>query len=443
MISKNDNTKEWRVVSLGAVTTKIGSGATPRGGAEAYKKEGISLIRSQNVLDFDFSYRGLAFIDEQQAKKLSNVSIEENDVLINITGDSVARVCMVPAKVIPARVNQHVAIIRASKTKLDSYYLLYYLLNTYFKKHLLKLASDGATRNALTKSDIEGLSINLPPLPEQKAIAKVLTAFDDKIELLQAQNKTLETMAQTIFIEWFGKHQIGDELPEGWRVGKVGDLVNLKSGFSFKSKNFIENGDYKLVTIRNVKNGFFDKSTKDKLNELPKKLPNHCILKTGDILISLTGNVGRTCHVIGDNYLLNQRVCLADPFLKEYFGLTYCLFRSKPIFKSMESISVGTAQLNLSPVQTQEISIVIPSSLILGQISKSINPLIKKLIVNNIQIDTLSKIRDTLMPKLMSGQVRVNNLNEKSNIVSGDLIEGAEGTIPNNIVDDGPKINLF
>jgi type I restriction enzyme S subunit len=91
------------------------------------------------------------------------------------------------------------------------------------------------------------------------------------------------------------------------------------------------------------------------------------------------------------------------------------LFRSKPIFKSMESISVGTAQLNLSPVQTQEICLVIPSSLILGQISKSINPLIKKLIVNNIQIESLSKTRDTLLPKLMSGQVRVNNIKQTAN----------------------------
>src|SRR5690554_4792761 len=157
MSSVNDNIPEdWVETILKKISVKIGSGATPRGGAEAYKSEGISLIRSQNILDFDFSYNGLAFIDNEQANKLSNVTIEENDVLINITGDSVARVCMVPIEILPARVNQHVAIIRAKKEVLNSFYLLYYLLNPSFKKYLLRLASDGATRNALTKSDIEG-----------------------------------------------------------------------------------------------------------------------------------------------------------------------------------------------------------------------------------------------------------------------------------------------
>jgi len=102
----------WAERTLGEHCIKIGSGATPRGGNEAYKQEGISLIRSQNVLDFDFSYNGLAFIDDEQASKLSNVEIFEEDVLVNITGDSVARVCSVPKEVIPARVNQHVAILR-------------------------------------------------------------------------------------------------------------------------------------------------------------------------------------------------------------------------------------------------------------------------------------------------------------------------------------------
>jgi type I restriction enzyme S subunit len=107
-------TQSWKLDILSNVCTKIGSGATPRGGKESYKKEGISLIRSQNILDFIFSNDGLAFIDESQAEKLDNVTIEARDVLLNITGDSVARVCQVPNEYIPARVNQHVAIVRAN-----------------------------------------------------------------------------------------------------------------------------------------------------------------------------------------------------------------------------------------------------------------------------------------------------------------------------------------
>lgn len=94
------------------ICSKIGSGATPKGGKEAYYDQGISLVRSQNVLDFAFSSEGLAFINDKQAAKLSNVEVFDGDVLLNITGDSVARACIMDPTFLPARVNQHVAIIR-------------------------------------------------------------------------------------------------------------------------------------------------------------------------------------------------------------------------------------------------------------------------------------------------------------------------------------------
>ena len=115
---------EWMTVKLGDICTKIGSGATPTGGANAYKTEGISLIRSQNVLDFTFSADGLAFIDDNQAKKLNGVTVEYGDVLLNITGDSVARACIVPKNVLPARVNQHVSIIRVDKNKASNKFIV-------------------------------------------------------------------------------------------------------------------------------------------------------------------------------------------------------------------------------------------------------------------------------------------------------------------------------
>ena len=112
------------VYKLSEICTKIGSGATPRGGKESYSEKGISLIRSQNVLDYKFSYDGLAHITEEQAEKLNNVEVRSNDVLLNITGDSVARACKVVSAVLPARVNQHVAIVRANEDVALSSYIL-------------------------------------------------------------------------------------------------------------------------------------------------------------------------------------------------------------------------------------------------------------------------------------------------------------------------------
>ena len=118
---------EWPIVKLGDICDKIGSGATPRGGKDAYCSEGISLIRSQNVLDYAFSDDGLAYINDEQARKLNNVEVKSGDVLLNITGDSVARVCIVEDSYLPARVNQHVAIVRGNAEKVIGSYLLYFL----------------------------------------------------------------------------------------------------------------------------------------------------------------------------------------------------------------------------------------------------------------------------------------------------------------------------
>lgn len=168
------------MTKLGDACIKIGSGATPRGGKEAYKPVGTPIIRSQNVLDWSFSEDGLAFIDDNQAAALASAEVRPNDVLLNITGDSVARACMVPKSQTPARVNQHVSILRAGE-KLDPIYLLCFVQSQ--KARLLKLASSGATRNALTKGMLEALEIELPALSRQRAISDVVGAIQSKIAL--------------------------------------------------------------------------------------------------------------------------------------------------------------------------------------------------------------------------------------------------------------------
>jgi type I restriction enzyme, S subunit len=160
-------------VRLRDVCVKIGSGATPRGGKEAYKGGATSLIRSQNIYNDGFHRDGLVYIDDDQSTELRNVEVMPNDVLLNITGDSVARCCQVAADVLPARVNQHVAIIRPHPLSLDARFLRYVLVSHEYQSRLLALASAGATRPALTKAMIEELDIPSPSLTEQKKIAEV------------------------------------------------------------------------------------------------------------------------------------------------------------------------------------------------------------------------------------------------------------------------------
>lgn len=189
---------------LGHVCSKIGSGATPKGGKEVYLASGpFALIRSQNVLNSGFSKNGLAYISEGQAKVLDGVAIEPGDVLLNITGDSVARVCQVPNSTLPARVNQHVAIIRPRPAFLDPSFLRYFLVSPEQQTLLLTLASSGATRNALTKGMIEQIEVPAVPIEDQKQIAHILASLDDRIEHNRTLTDNLEAIARRLFKAWF------------------------------------------------------------------------------------------------------------------------------------------------------------------------------------------------------------------------------------------------
>lgn len=180
--------KGWVTKKLGDVTTKIGSGATPLGGGDAYKPTGISLIRSLNVYDDGLREAKLAKIDDDQADRLSNVTVEPNDVLLNITGASIARCCVVPVGLLPARVNQHVSIIRPAKDKLDSAFLHYLLISNTFKNRLLHVGEDGgATRQAITKAQLQDFSIKYPEsLSEQRHIVSILDKSFDAIATAKA-----------------------------------------------------------------------------------------------------------------------------------------------------------------------------------------------------------------------------------------------------------------
>ena len=188
------NEKGWEVKKLKNITSKIGSGATPKGGNESYKGEGISLIRSLNIHNNLFVYKDLAHIDEEQADVLRNVVVEDGDVLLNITGASVARCCVVPNDVLPARVNQHVAIIRPKELG-NNIFICYQFTSNAYQQELLSIGkSNGATREALTKGQLEELDIIVPPLTLQQEFADKIEAIEKQKELIKQSITETETL---------------------------------------------------------------------------------------------------------------------------------------------------------------------------------------------------------------------------------------------------------
>ena len=200
-IDKENLPEGWRMGTLGEICCKIGSGATPKGGKECYINTGTSFIRSMNVFNLRFNQDELAHITLQQAKTLDAVSVESRDILLNITGVSVARCCMVPDSILPARVNQHVMIIRPNKI-IHSYYLLFLL---YFSKEkLLGISQSGSTREAITKSEIERLSILVPSIEYVYNFDREVSLIFQYKALLEEENNKL-TILQSLLLAKMGQ----------------------------------------------------------------------------------------------------------------------------------------------------------------------------------------------------------------------------------------------
>ena len=181
----------WEEKTLKEITTKIGSGATPKGGKAVYIEKGVALVRSMNVHNGFFKFDNLAHILDEAANLLNGVELKQNDVLFNITGASIARCCVLPDDVLPARVNQHVAIIRPKADIVDPRFLSYVLISKTHQNELLSIGLSGATRQALTKKDLENHVVSLPLPNKQKEILDYLDNYLSHVrELEEISRKT-------------------------------------------------------------------------------------------------------------------------------------------------------------------------------------------------------------------------------------------------------------
>ncbi len=182
----------WTCQSLAELTTKIGSGATPKGGAAAYVSEGISLFRSQNIYNFRFTDEGLAYINDEQAAKLSAVEVEPLDILLNITGASVGRCCIAPEHHLPARVNQHVMIIRMRSSACGPHFALHTINSYRPKERLLRIGrAGGSTREALTKDNVKQIQVQIPPEELRQSFESIAGNLFEQGQILQQQNSNL------------------------------------------------------------------------------------------------------------------------------------------------------------------------------------------------------------------------------------------------------------
>jgi len=451
---------------LKKVTSKIGSGATPSGGQSSYKKNGISLIRSQNVLDMSFSQNGLAFIDDKQASKLENVSVRENDILLNITGDSIARVCKVPREILPARVNQHVSIIRAN-SNIDPDYLLYYLI--FRKNYLLTIGRVGGTRNALTKEAIEKIEVRIDD--NNKKIAKVLSNLDSKIKLNNRINSELEAMAKLLYEYWFvqfdfpydlrqskpadktsrpqdikpykssgGKmvwnKDLNREIPEGWEVKNLEECLETIVDYRGKTprklgSDWSENlNDIVALSAKHVKNGkLVNLQNANRVNEELYEIWMKQKLMYGDILMTSEAPCGEFFYLVGKtNFCLSQRLFAirSDSNIVEHSYLFFELSYGNGYSQILGKVS-GSTVFGIRQDELRTVKVLIPQIEPQMNFSQKAEPIFQRIRNNDYQNEELSALRDWLLPMLMNGQVTVADAEERVNEELGMAAEEERG----------------
>ena len=421
---------------LGLVCTKIGSGATPRGGKAVYLPSGpYALVRSQKIFNDGFRHAGLAYISERHASDLDGVEVLDGDVLLNITGDSVARACQIDSRILPARVNQHVAIVRPDPTKPDPHFLRYFLVCPVAQATLLSWAGSGGTRNALTKAMIESFDVHAPDdLSEQRAIAHILGTLDDRIELNRRMNETLEAMARALFKSWFVDFDPVRAKMEGRDTGLPQDVADLFPDRLVDSEmgEIPEGWDVAALPDRIVVNPKRSLRRGQEAPYLPMaKMPTRGHIPESVIAVRPFGSGMR--FVNGDTLVARITPCLENgktayvDFLNdaeigwgstEYIVLrpqpplpnqfAYCLARSAAFREfAIRNMSGTSGRQRVPPTALRGFLMACPPDCLATRFGEVVGPLFEGASRAGRESRTLASLRDTLLPKLVSGMLRV------------------------------------
>ena len=372
----------------------------------------LPLLRIADMLENKFT----KFISTDVNK---NVVVSPEDIIYTRTG----QIGLV-FKGFCGVVHNNSFIVKLNSKKIDKDYLFTVLNSTFFKNQAL-IKAKNSVQSDLTHSMFKSIKIPILTLNEQKLIAKIYNNLTKKINNNNQINTQLEELAKTIYDYWFlqfefpneqgkpykssgGKmvynEQLKREIPEGWEVKTIRNISELVSGYPFKTEYFINNGEYKIYTIKNVQDGYIDNKVDNTINFLPTDINSDCVLKLGDLIMSLTGNVGRVGLVYEEKTLLNQRV-LKIKVDEPYFNYIYLTFRQSSFKETMQRIAGGTSQKNLSPSQVGDYKILIPCKIILNKFNNKLNNYFNKTILSLRENQELSSLRDFLLPLLMNGQV--------------------------------------
>ena len=417
----------WKKLKIEYCAEVIG-GRTPSTKKKEYWDGDISWITPKDLSNYNNRYisKGSRNISEKGLKYSSARLLPKNSVLLTTR----APIGYLAISKKELATNQGFKSLIMKNGNVPEFF--YYLLKNNISK-LLQYAS-GTTFMELNATNLKSIEFYIPEVKEQKRIASILSALDDKIELNNKTNKILEKMAQTIFKEWFinfnfpnedgkpykksGGEMIDSELgkiPKGWKVGTIGDYAKLKSGFAFKN-SWWQNDGIPVIKIQNISSGNLNLEQCSFVSEDKYNIAENFRVNGGDLLITLTGSLCKFTIVpkLDKDALVNQRVgkfFLGEEPVKKLPFLYGILNELKDLIVSLAN---GSVQQNISPTDVENVKIIFPNDKILNKYNNLMQDIFYKIIFNQKENEKLSNIRDSLLPKLMTpkgrradGEIRV------------------------------------
>ncbi|WP_028401053.1 restriction endonuclease subunit S [Ectobacillus panaciterrae] len=430
-----DVPKHWEILRVKDTVNKIGNGVTPKGGSEVYTNQGIPFIRSQNVYDEGLRLVDVSFIPLEIHNEMKGSQLKKGDILINITGASIGRTCVVPAELGAANINQHVAFLR-TKYWFNTTYISLFLKSAFIKKYI-QFEQNGASKEALNLAQIARIPIVLPKIEEQKAIADYLgvktAQIDRKIDLLSQKaikysklkqsliNETVTRgLNKTVAMRYSGVEWIG-EVPEHWGVKRLKELGFLYSGLSGKKgEDFTDEHEFSgdFIPFVNIANNQYVSITDiKKVIVYPNEKQNK--VRKNDLFFLMSSenhdDIGKSAllkHDIADTYL--NSFCKGFRFTKKDIVPNFInhLLASEQYRNSLSVEGKGFTRINLKIEKINDLLVIIPpfseQKAIADYLDTKTAHIDRIVETINIQIDKLKELRKTLINDVITGKIKVS-----------------------------------
>ena len=390
------------IVTLKDITTKITKGTTPTSIGCKFEKSGINFIKSESLVDGKTIDKSkFAFISERTHERLKRSQIEENDILFSMAGMFLGKTGIATAEVVPANTNQAVAIIRVDDTKAN-YEYVYYYLNQKSVIHTINTTSAQSAQPNINLKQIGKIKINLPNRQKQDQIVSLLSAIDLKISNNVEINDNLFAQMQALYAAWFiDCIPFGGIKPSSWQKTSIYTIADIIYGAPFSSKQFNTDGKgIPIIRIRDLKEQKVATYTTE-------KHPKGYLLQAGDIVVGMDGEF--VPYIWGsDEAWLNQRVCVFKN--KRLKGKAFLYFTIKPLLYAIEQTQVATTVIHIGKKDFDAFEITLPDPRVLDSFDAITTPMVEKIVENRFEIKQLELLRDALLPKLMSGELDVSNI---------------------------------